>query len=420
MPEPGEDSLSSAPELRRAQLEKRLSALSQTTRIKSHIPRYTAALHVVEQMEEAWKTKTGPALCRRIKNNRVVLGLASIGLVLILLVLRKMEIEWTWEYWGERRLGLNGEITVGFNRSEIFRNFGLAALALIGLGLAIWRSILAHRAHKLSEAGLIIDRFQKGAAMLESEELSVRLAGIYALRDLALSDPDETYITVQDLLCDFIREKSSSRKEDTDPPPTTEDSTTYGPVPPDQQKAVETFSWLRSRVPNANELEEDWSAKLDGANFSGANLAMINLSGASLTRANLSNAYLWQANLSDTFLYEVNLTHANLMSANFSGSSLQDVDLTGAQLWFSDLSNSSFRRVNLTGTEIMSIELITNIRLRAIWTWEHRPPKKIPRKLAGYISIRKKDEDWDTFVERMIKRWPSWGWDKQDKAASPD
>ena len=314
----------------------------------------------------------------------MVLGIAASALVWLF---TQSEWQWTWSYWGEQQIGPDGETATGFNRSEIFRNLGLAALALFGLGLATWRSWTAHRqaetANKqarIAESGLIIDRFQKGAAMLDSAELSVRLAGIYALRELAMSDPDETYVTVQDLLCDFVRERSKERVQEPNPVPTIKASS-YGPFPPDLQKAMETMSGLRENVSDAQQLEAtaQWRADLLSAKLSGAILGDANLSGAELTGANLSPALLRQANLSGAYLRQANLS--------------------GAILQFAKADDQR--------------------QVHQIWAYENKKPENLPEVFNDRIAYRKPDEPWPDFVTRMITERPDLGWTKQDMGFEP-
>ena len=89
--------------------------------------------------------------------------------------------------------------------SATIRNLGLVAAAFIGLPLAIWRSAVAERQVDLGQRGLLNERYQKGAEMLGSKELSVRLGGIYALDRLAREHPGDYHAQIMNLLCAFVR-----------------------------------------------------------------------------------------------------------------------------------------------------------------------------------------------------------------------
>lgn len=351
----------------------------------------------------------------------------------------------------------------GKNLFEDLRNIGLVLLGLIGLPLAVWRSYLALQAHGLSEKGLIIDRYQQGAQMLESKELSVRLSGIYALKELVKSDPAETYIMVLDLLFDFVRERSKGRepnfrkvtRENPDPD--------YGPFPPDIQKALEIASWLRKNIRNSIRLEdrETWSADLSGANLSGATLVYANLFGANLVFTNLSGAAIWEtnlsranladANLSDAFLEEANLSDAHLSGANLSGAVLSEANFSGATLGLADLSGADLNQANLSGAQLLGtnlsgaqlkganlstavlrnailsgadlreanlfgarldnanlsnagldgIETNQETRISDAWAFEDVPPRDAPTDILAALHFRKQDERLRNFWKRI-------------------
>lgn len=290
----------------------------------------------------------------------------------------------------------------GENLFEDLRNIGLVLLGLIGLPLAIWRSWLAHKqtqtglqqaetaleqtriANKQAETaerGLIIDRYQKGALMLESDELSVRIAGVFALRDLALSDPDETYFLVLDVLYAFVRENSKERLPLTPSKKAKADeksSVKYTEFAADLTAALEAASHLRATVDGAGirELSRIWKPNLISANLFGVELHYANLSGADLSHANLSGADLFEANL--------------------SGADLSEANLFGAKL----------RIINLSGAELIAAKLDDKTLLIRIWAFEDTPPRDMPVRVAKAIAYRKRDEDWRYFSARIDREPP--------------
>lgn len=303
-----------------------------------------------------------------------------VGLCLLIVIVSNTGVEWTWEYWGEHKVGDNGTGEATFDRSTIFRNFGLAALAVIGLALAVWRSWLAHQqtrtglrqadtANKQAETaerGLIIDRYQKGALMLESDELTVRMAGVSGLRELALSDPKETYILVLDVLFNFVREKSKARQRlgsDLLDYAKASPKIEFEPFGADLSEALKAATHLRNAATGAGNLEteNDWKPDLTRAN----------LSGAVLSEANLSSAKLWKANLSG----------ANLKSANLFGANL--------------------RLANLSGAHMLATKLDRETDLTHIWAFENAQPDIMPNEMNDAITYRKPHEDWKDFQSRI-------------------
>jgi len=82
--------------------------------------------------------------------------------------------------------------------SETIRNLALGWGALLAIGLALWRSMVAHmqaeaaqKQAEIAQGGLLADRYQRAVEMLGHDLDSLRIGGIHALVDLAREHPDE-------------------------------------------------------------------------------------------------------------------------------------------------------------------------------------------------------------------------------------
>jgi len=82
--------------------------------------------------------------------------------------------------------------------SETIRNLALGWGALLAIGLALWRSVVAHmqaeaaqKQAEIVQGGLLADRYQRAVEMLGHDLDSLRIGGIHALVDLAREHPDE-------------------------------------------------------------------------------------------------------------------------------------------------------------------------------------------------------------------------------------
>ncbi|MFT6580708.1 MAG: hypothetical protein ACJAU6_001137 [Alphaproteobacteria bacterium] len=105
----------------------------------------------------------------------------------------------SWEYWGANGDGK----TV---RSEVFRNFGLVAVALGALIVGSWRAYTANRQANLADRGHVTDRFAKAVEMLGAENsATVRTGAVYALGRVARDSIKQDHIPVMQVLCQFIR-----------------------------------------------------------------------------------------------------------------------------------------------------------------------------------------------------------------------
>lgn len=344
------------------------------------------------------KTDTSPAntTAKWSTPQAIVVGvfLGAIGIGLAALIFGYASLDLSWQYWGEHSVNDDGITATTFDRSTIFRNFGLAVLALIGLVLAVWRSVLAHQQTQTgqkqaatAERGLIIDRYQKGALMLDSDELSVRIAGVFALRELALSDPDETYFLVLDVLYAFVREKSKTRQWHDSPAQPyyakQTKTTEYDLLGADLGHALEAATHLRDtvNVAKAREQQNKWQAVLRHANLSGAEIRHANLSDAELTDANLSGAELREGNLSGAKLIQANLSGANLIEANLSGAKLIEANLSGANL--------------------VNVKVSEGTLFHRIFAYEDTPPRNAPQMVFDAILMRKQGESEVDFWNRI-------------------
>ena len=131
--------------------------------------------------------------------------------------------------------------------STTIRNAGIVIAGIFALVFALWRGLVAERQAAASQSqaetaerqaetalrqtetaqrqvdtaqqGLLNERYQKGADMLGSGVLAVRLGGIYALQRLAEEHPEQYHVQVMRLLCAFAGKPeagpSSSRSRGT-------------------------------------------------------------------------------------------------------------------------------------------------------------------------------------------------------------
>ena len=254
-------------------------------------------------------------------------GLIVIGLISLVVIY--------WEWFSTEPCGME-------SRSTTARNVGILFFGLFAIGFAIWRGIVANRQAKASQQqaetsqrGLLNERYQKGAEMLGSDVLSVRLGGIYALQRLSRNDQDQHDIQIMRLFCAFVRHP-------------TEDKTL-----------------------NQERVREDVEVTLK---------AIITCRGSSLDRLSLINAKLPKANLvganlANVDLFNAKLSNANLADANLTKADLASGDLTNAKLPKADLTGADLNRVILTGTVLSEAKGLTQGQLALAVADSDNPPK---------------------------------------------
>jgi hypothetical protein len=293
----------------------------------------------------------------------------------------------SWAYWQEGGTA---------SRSEIVRNLGLLAAGVIGLGFGIWRAYTAYRqtqasqrqaeaaneqaeaANEQAEAaneqariaqqGQITDRFSTAVEHLGSEQLPVRLGGIYALWRLISDSHERDVISVIDILCAFVRDPPH-------PPVDRPEPDTHEGGPAAAKHEANATDKLRLDVQTILDLIGDRDAPylarlpvghffdLAGANLMDANLTEANLADANLADADLSCADLSGADLSGADLGLAILTGARLATVNLRDAILFEANLTNANLIFSNLTNANLTHADLTNANF-SLVILTNANLR--------------------------------------------------------
>ena len=242
--------------------------------------------------------------------------------------------------------------------STTLRNIGLITAAIIALPLAIRRSKVAERQAtaaqdqaELNARGLLQERYQKGAEMLGSDVLAVRLGGIYALERLAAYHRDQYYIEVMKLFCAFVRN-----------PPQDNIVESRGSEP-DGQLTSDVLQIYRSR-----RLREDVQAAITAIgkrNEAGLRLESEQQFQLDLRVADLRNEVLTDANLPGSFVLRVgaDLTNALLLETDLSGADmrgtiLHDTKLSGARMRATQLGDA-----DLTGAKFNSMGLAARPRI---------------------------------------------------------
>ncbi len=217
---------------------------------------------------------------------------------------------------------------------------------------------LSRRTFELTEQGQVTERYTKAVEQLGSDQLDVRIGGIYALERVG-RDSARDHPTVMEVLTAFIREHS----HDQWPPPVPSSRMTRiirrgrfrargrkeeRSTRPDIQAAL-TVVGRRDRKRDIGPLDLS-RAVLTGADLNYADLSAANLAGADLTGAHLDHATLIAANLADATLIGAHFSlrklefAALLVGADLSAAILTGADLTGAIIDYADLTAA-----NLTG-----------------------------------------------------------------------
>ena len=237
----------------------------------------------------------------------------------------------------------------GESNSGTIRNIGLVLAGSVALPLALWRSWVAQRQAEAAQRqaftaqeGLANDRYQKGAEMLGSDVLSVRIGGIYALRSLVDDMPQVYGAPVKRLLCAFIRNPTE------DSSLLFNDEFTDAEVPllrDDVKAALEAVT-----VRHASEVEHE------------RKMGIVH----DIVRSQLQRSALIRANFANFNLSSVDFTNSLLAKADFSYAFLAFADLSGADLGDANFKRTILNECNLSGAKFASIAVGSDQHTRAI------------------------------------------------------
>ncbi len=270
---------------------------------------------------------------------RSVVGLDGFWWIVGIATVLATGILLSWCFWDE--LGNENESV-----SSTIRNVGLLFGGIIAMLLAVWRSKVAERQANTAQQRLLHERYERGAKMLGSGVLAVRLAGVYALERLAKEHPEEYHIQVIELLCAFVRHPTEDVRIEYDPESDGDQDEQVRRIRADVEYAVLAIGSRSDTGIALEQRSKDVKLYLREANLSHLKVSDAKLSGAWLTKANLSGATFPRARLSE----------ARLRRAKLSGAELRNADLTDAKLWGADLSKAILHGANLSGADLCGVD----------------------------------------------------------------
>ena len=212
------------------------------------------------------------------------------------------------------------------------RDAARGRLLTLGAGLfAAGALVFTARNFRLSREGQVTDRYTKAIEQLGSDNLGVRVGGIYALERIA-RDSARDHPTVMEMLTAFIRENSHEQRPQPDP----------GSKERFRRRDIQAAVNVVGRREVKHDIRRIHLARahLMGANLRAADLAGANLIRVYLDRAHLRGANLTGANLTGAKLIRADLTGAKLIGANLIRAKFTGADLIGADLADADLADA--------------------------------------------------------------------------------
>jgi hypothetical protein len=234
---------------------------------------------------------------------------------------------------------LRGQRVSGTERLRAVNDVRVTLLQAIG-GLAVglgayatWRRVRINEDElRTSREGQITERYSRAVEHLGSDNVDVRMGGIYALERVARNSAEDRE-TIVALLCAFVRSRSpwppgpGQPAADTAPGDLSSLATRAGDV----QAAVQAVCRMRAAFPAARIYLP--RTDLRYSSLGGLDLAGANLGDAGLCRARLGSANLRGATLIGSDLRQVDLRDADLGDARLAGADLAGALANRATRW---------------------------------------------------------------------------------------
>ena len=292
----------------------------------------------------------------------------AIALAVILLYVALVWSNWCW---------LRG----GDSPGAAIRNAGLVLASALALLLAVWRSITADSQAATAQAQLVLAeresldaRYQKGADMLSSENISTRIGGVYALKRLAVNHPKEFHIQVMELLCAFVR--NPYKAEDSEESDSEDFTAAVETIIHRSDDAIAIEEASRPTPEKAfpdhrRTIEEGFRVNLKDADLSQAALSHAKLRGAVLDNVTMPRFVCDDADFSGSSMSDCKINHAMFFSAAFDKAQMNFADMSKSSFFDCsfvetemgvDLSESSLEGANLCGASFSAANL-TNTKL---------------------------------------------------------
>lgn len=250
----------------------------------------------------------------------------SVALAFVVAGLAIAGSHWEW---------LRTDGTAAASNGDTLRNVGILIGLLVAFVFGLWRAWLQglqtnasqeqvktaqHQAATARE-GQLNDQYQRGAEMLGSGILAVRLGGIYTLQRLAEDHADLYHIQIMQLFCAFAKNPTDPITANIWEELRGSGSTEWPRLRADLQ-AIISFIGLRGIVARTMELSTEFTVDLSETRLNGADM-----SGLDMTGVRFFETELIDANMTETILAEAELTGSNLYKAV-----LEDADCSHANL----------------------------------------------------------------------------------------
>lgn len=235
---------------------------------------------------------------------------------------------------------------------EMVKTFAEAlggAFVLVTLLLA-WQQVVSTQDQlEIARQGQITERFTRAVDQVGSDDVTVRVGGIYALESIA-RDSRQDRKAIMEILASFLRQKSPV----VDTPDTRDWQAARSQMAPADVEAAAIVIGRRNRE---DEIKSDSVCSSLNSPDSVCTL--------SLRRVNLSSINLNDMDFSQMDLRGARFNHSNIPFGSFRNSNMQGADFRGANLRLAEVTNASFLNSYLELANLHLVEGLTCQQLQS-------------------------------------------------------
>ncbi|WP_308210247.1 pentapeptide repeat-containing protein [Amycolatopsis iheyensis] len=211
----------------------------------------------------------------------------------------------------------------------------VAGLLVIAGAVATWRQVQVNR------EGQVTERFTRAIDQLGSDNIDVRIGGIYALERVARNSAADRP-QVQYILAAFIRR--------------------HAPWPGESAPDAGSLPWLYVRAPDVQACVNVLCRRTPAPDALRLYLSRVDLRSANLDHGKLLDAQIRHANLARSWLVGAKFDKSDLCHTDFGGTRAIQARfvgsvLRGANFADADVAGADFRRADLRGADLRARNL---------------------------------------------------------------
>ena len=233
------------------------------------------------------------------------------------------------------------------NDFEIIKNLAWMIGGILGLGIAVWRGVIADKNQKSEQRKELHERYARAVELLSDEKSeAVRMGALYSLKQIAEENDGEFFEQCKEIIAGYVRNQLQERVKNPD---------RTHELAEDIKTGINILSFLAD-----SEYFNDRFINLQGVDIEGVDVSKSDIK---FKKLNFSYAVLrkikfkLETDLSTCRFINTDFQEANLPEINFQGTSLAFSKFQGARMSGVQFQGANIDRANFEGAKLVDIKL---------------------------------------------------------------